>query len=156
MELAAGFASISRDDWRALAAEVLRKSGVEAGSPEEALSRQTYDGVTIAPLYDADDLPGDPGPPGVAPYVRGARAVAGWDVRQRHAVADPEAVMADLENGVTSLWLVVGDGAIPVGELGAVLKDVYLDLAPIVLEAGIGPARPPRSCSAWPPPAAPR
>ncbi|MGW3342402.1 methylmalonyl-CoA mutase family protein [Nonomuraea rubra] len=136
MELAAGFASLSRDDWRALAAEVLRKSGAEAGSAEEALSRQTYDGVTVAPLYDADDLPGDPGAPGAAPYVRGARAVAGWDVRQRHAVADPEAVLADLENGVTSLWLVVGDGAIPVGELGAVLKDVYLDLAPIVLEAG--------------------
>ncbi|NJP88006.1 methylmalonyl-CoA mutase [Nonomuraea sp. FMUSA5-5] len=136
MELAAGFASISRDDWRALAAEVLRRSGIEAGSPEEALSRATYDGVTVAPLYDADDLPGDPGLPGAAPYVRGARAAGGWDVRQRHAVADPEAVLADLENGVTSLWLVVGDGAIPVGELGAVLKDVYLDLAPIVLEAG--------------------
>ncbi|MGR6921275.1 methylmalonyl-CoA mutase family protein [[Actinomadura] parvosata] len=136
MELAAGFASISRDDWRALAAEVLRRSGIEAGSPEEALSRATYDGVTVAPLYDAGDLPGDPGLPGAAPYVRGARAAGGWDVRQRHAVADPEAVLADLENGVTSLWLVVGDGAIPVGELGAVLKDVYLDLAPVVLEAG--------------------
>ncbi|MGP4098472.1 methylmalonyl-CoA mutase family protein [Nonomuraea sp. KM90] len=148
MELAAGFASISRDGWRALAVEVLRKSGVETGSPEEALSRTTYDGVTVAPLYDADDLPGDPGLPGAAPYLRGSRALAdraadrgadraaGWDVRQRHAVADPEAVLADLENGVTSLWLVVGDGAIPVGSLGAVLKDVYLDLAPVVLEAG--------------------
>ncbi|MEV0383867.1 methylmalonyl-CoA mutase subunit beta [Nonomuraea sp. NPDC050643] len=136
MELAAGFAPTSRDDWRALALEVLRRSGAEAASPEEALSRTTYDGVTVAPLYDLDDLPGDPGPPGAAPYVRGARAVAGWDVRQRHAVADPEAVLADLENGVTSLWLVVGDDAIPVGSLGTVLKDVYLDLAPVVLEAG--------------------
>ncbi|WP_043639138.1 methylmalonyl-CoA mutase subunit beta [Nonomuraea candida] len=136
MELAAGFASISRDDWRALAAEVLRKSGVETDAPEEALSRTTYDGIRVAPLYDAGDLPGDPGLPGAAPYVRGSRAAAGWDVRQRHAVADPEAVLADLENGVTSLWLVVGDGAIPVGELGRVLQDVYLDLAPVVLEAG--------------------
>jgi methylmalonyl-CoA mutase len=136
MELAAGFASTTRDGWRSLAVEVLRKSGVEAGSPEEALSTETYDGVTVAPLYDLDDLPGDPGMPGAAPYVRGAEAVPGWDVRQRHAVADPEAVVADLENGVTSLWLVVGDGAIPAGELGAVLKDVYLDLAPVVLEAG--------------------
>ncbi|WP_103961265.1 methylmalonyl-CoA mutase subunit beta [Nonomuraea solani] len=136
MELAAGFASTSRDDWRELALEVLRKSGVEAGSPEEALSRTTCDGVTVAPLYDAGDLPGDPGPPGAAPYVRGATAAPGWDVRQRHAVADPEAVLADLENGVTSLWLVVGDGAIPVESLETVLKDVYLDLAPIALEAG--------------------
>ncbi|TDE55778.1 methylmalonyl-CoA mutase [Nonomuraea mesophila] len=136
MELAAGFAPVSRDDWRALAVAVLRKSGIEADSPEEALSTLTYDGVTVAPLYDAGDLPGDPGLPGAAPYVRGARAVAGWDVRQRHTVADPEAVLADLENGVTSLWLVVGPDAVPVGELGTMLKDVYLDLAPVVLEAG--------------------
>ncbi len=136
MELAAGFASISRDDWRALAAEVLRKSGAEAGAPEEVLSRTTYDGITVAPLYDADDLPGAPGVPGATPYVRGSATAAGWDVRQRHAVADPEAVLADLENGVTSLWLVVGPDAIPVGELGTVLQDVYLDLAPVVLEAG--------------------
>ncbi|TDD19762.1 methylmalonyl-CoA mutase subunit beta [Nonomuraea diastatica] len=136
MELAAGFAPVSRDDWRALAVAVLRKSGIEADSPEEALSTLTYDGVSVAPLYDAGDLPGDPGLPGAAPYVRGARAVPGWDVRQRHTVADPEAVLADLESGVTSLWLVAGPGAIPVGELGTVLKDVYLDLAPVVLEAG--------------------
>ncbi|MFI6732149.1 methylmalonyl-CoA mutase family protein [Nonomuraea sp. NPDC050451] len=136
MELATGFESISRDGWRALAVEVLRKSGIETEAPEEALSTATYDGVTVAPLYDLDDLPGDPGLPGEAPYVRGARGTPGWDVRQRHAAADPEAVLADLENGVTSLWLVVGDGAIPVDALGAVLKDVYLDLAPVVLEAG--------------------
>ncbi|GAB2962090.1 methylmalonyl-CoA mutase family protein [Nonomuraea fastidiosa] len=136
MELAAGFAPTSRDDWRALAAQVLRKSGIETDSPEQALSRTTYDGLTIAPLYDANDLPGDPGRPGAAPYVRGSRVRGGWDVRQRHAVPDPDAVLADLENGVTSLWLVVGDGAIPVSALGTVLKDVYLDLAPIVLEAG--------------------
>ncbi|MEU1391045.1 MULTISPECIES: methylmalonyl-CoA mutase family protein [unclassified Nonomuraea] len=136
MELAAGFPPTTRDDWRRLAVEVLRKSGVEAGSPEEALSSPTYDGVPVAPLYDAGDLPGDPGLPGAPPFTRGARARPGWDVRQRHAVADPEAVLADLENGVTSLWLVVGDGAIPVDALPAVLKDVYLDLAPIVLEAG--------------------
>ncbi|MFC4008646.1 methylmalonyl-CoA mutase family protein [Nonomuraea purpurea] len=136
MELAAGFTSTTREDWRTLAVEVLRKSGVEVDSPEAALATTTYDGITVAPLYDQDDLPGDPGLPGAAPYVRGGRTVPGWDVRQRHAVPDPEAVLADLENGATSLWLVVGDGAIPVDALGTVLKDVYLDLAPVVLEAG--------------------
>ncbi|MGW5163196.1 methylmalonyl-CoA mutase subunit beta [Nonomuraea wenchangensis] len=136
MELAAGFTPTTRDDWRELAAAVLRRSGIEAGSPEEALSTPTYDGLTIAPLYDLDDLPGDPGLPGAPPYVRGVRTVPGWDVRQRHAVPDPEAVLADLENGVTSLWLVVGDGAIPPEALAGVLKDVLLDLAPVVLEAG--------------------
>jgi methylmalonyl-CoA mutase len=130
MRLAAGFPSITREDWRALAGEVLRRSGVEGVPPEEALSSPTYDGLRLAPLYDAGDLPAVP------QFDRGARSATGWDVRQRHAVADPEAVLADLENGVTSLWLVVGDGAIGVAELGRVLKDVYLDLAPVVLEAG--------------------
>ncbi|MER7499598.1 methylmalonyl-CoA mutase family protein [Nonomuraea pusilla] len=135
MELAAGFPTTTRDDWRTLAAEVLRRSGVEAAGPEEALSSQTYDGVTLAPLYDAGDLPAAaPGVPGEPPYVRGARATTGWDVRQRHAVPDPEAVLADLENGVTSLWLVTGEGAIPPAALPGVLKDVYLDLAPVALE----------------------
>ncbi|WP_327582797.1 methylmalonyl-CoA mutase subunit beta [Nonomuraea sp. NBC_00507] len=137
MELAAGFEPTTRDGWRALAMQVLRKSGIEAGSPEEALSHATYDGLTVAPLYDMDDLPEDPGLPGAAPYVRGSRAVSGWDVRQRHAVPDAEAVLADLDNGVTSLWLVVGDGAIPVGALETLLAEVALDLAPVVLEAGV-------------------
>ncbi|MER6947645.1 methylmalonyl-CoA mutase subunit beta [Nonomuraea sp. NPDC000554] len=136
MDLAAGFPGTTRDDWRALALAVLRKSGVEAGSPEEALAGHTYDDLTIAPLYDASDLPADPGLPGSPPFVRGSRTSTGWDVRQRHAAPDPEAVLADLENGVTSLWLVIGDDAIPVAELPTVLRDVYLDLAPIVLDAG--------------------
>ncbi|MFC5817654.1 methylmalonyl-CoA mutase family protein [Nonomuraea harbinensis] len=130
MDLAAGFPSTSRDDWRALAIAVLRKSGVDAETPEEALSHSTYDGLAVAPLYDAADLPAS------APFERGSRPAGGWDVRQRHALPDPEAVMADLENGVTSLWLVVGDGAIPVAELPRLLKGVFLDLAPVVLEAG--------------------
>jgi methylmalonyl-CoA mutase len=37
---------------------------------------------------------------------------------------------------VTSLWLVIGEGAIPVDGLGTVLKEVYLDLAPVALDAG--------------------
>ncbi len=130
MDLAAGFPSTDRDDWRALALAVLRKSGVEAATPEEALASGTFDGITVAPLYDAADLPG------AEPFERRARADTGWDIRQRHALADPEAVLADLTGGVTSLWLVVGDGAIPVAELPTLLKDVYLDLAPITLDAG--------------------
>ncbi|WP_449064407.1 hypothetical protein [Planomonospora algeriensis] len=70
---AADFPPPTRDEWRELALGVLRKSGVEASSPEEALASTTYDGVTVAPLYDAADLPGDPGLPGAAPYLR-ARA----------------------------------------------------------------------------------
>jgi len=114
--------------------------------------------VTVAPLYtaeDAGDLPAGAGVPGLPPFVRGARAgaaggtaaggadvdvPAGWDVRQRHADPDValtrEAIAADLENGVSSLWLVLGEGAVPVEALGEVLSDVLLDLAPVTLSGG--------------------
>ncbi|GGK87790.1 methylmalonyl-CoA mutase [Planomonospora parontospora subsp. parontospora] len=129
---AADFPPPARDEWRELALGVLRKSGVQASSPEEALASTTYDGVTVAPLYDAADLPGDPGLPGAAPYLRGARPVrGGWDVRQRHEAADPEAVLADLENGVTSLWLALAPEDLP-----RVLERVHLELISVVLEAG--------------------
>ncbi|GII00200.1 methylmalonyl-CoA mutase family protein [Planobispora takensis] len=126
------FPSTTREQWRELALGVLRKSGAEASSPEEALASVTYDGVTVAPLYDLSDLPGDPGLPGLAPHTRGSRPVAGgWEVRQRHEVADPEAVLADLENGATSLWL-----ALEPQDLPKVLERVHLELVSVTLEAG--------------------
>ncbi|WP_436757499.1 methylmalonyl-CoA mutase family protein [Streptosporangium sp. V21-05] len=128
---AAEFPPVTRDRWRELALGVLRKSGVETGSPEEALASTTHDGVTIAPIYDASDLPGDPGLPGAAPYVRGSRPEGGWEVRQRHEEPDPEAILADLENGVTSLWLTLAPEDLP-----RALAPVYLDLVSITLDAG--------------------
>jgi methylmalonyl-CoA mutase len=61
-------------------------------------------------------------------------------VRQRHAHPDValtrEAVVADLENGGTSVWVALGEGAVPVTALGEVLADVYLDLAPVAVSGG--------------------
>ncbi|MER6826116.1 methylmalonyl-CoA mutase family protein [Streptosporangium sp. NPDC000563] len=128
---AAEFPPVTRDRWRELALGVLRKSGVETDSPEEALAFTTYDGVTIAPIYDASDLPGDPGLPGAAPYVRGSRPEGGWEVRQRHEVPDPEAILADLENGVDSLWL-----ALDPEDLPRALERVHLNLISVTLDAG--------------------
>jgi methylmalonyl-CoA mutase len=153
LALAAEFAAATRDQWRDLVAGVLRKAGRhDLPEPvEEALRRTVATGVSVAPLYtaeDAGDLPAAAGLPGLAPFVRGARAggdpesgvPAGWDVRQRHALPDvagtKEAIAADLENGVTSLWLVLGGGAIPVESLGDVLSDVLLDLAPVTVQGG--------------------
>ncbi|GAA2382345.1 methylmalonyl-CoA mutase family protein [Streptomyces coeruleofuscus] len=142
LELAGDFPDVPHEQWQRLVAGVLRKSGkeVEGAEAEEALSTALEDGLRTRPLYTAHDTAPEPGLPGFAPFVRGGRAegntLGGWDVRQRHAVADGGAVLADLENGVTSLWLAVGDGGIPVPELGRVLDGVHLDLAPVVLDAG--------------------
>ncbi|MGV9242783.1 methylmalonyl-CoA mutase family protein [Streptomyces sp. NPDC003710] len=142
LELAGEFPDVPHEQWQRLVAGVLRKSGkdVEGAEAEEALFTALEDGLTTRPLYTARDIAPEPGLPGFAPFVRGGRAegntVGGWDVRQRHTVADAAAVLADLENGVTSLWLTVGEGGIPVPALGRVLDGVYLDLAPVVLDAG--------------------
>lgn len=148
LQLAAEFPPATRDRWRELALAVLRKSA-DVDDPEQALATLTYDGITLRPLYDASDLPGRPaGLPGLPPYTRGARpeggVAAGWDVRQRHAHPDPavtrEAVLADLENGATSLWFALGEGGLDPAALPAVLDGVYLDLAPVVLDAGAATA----------------
>lgn len=152
LSLAAEFPDATHEQWQRLVEGVLRKSGKDASgtAAEEALSTALEDELTARPLYtagdtgDPGDTPADPGYPGFAPYVRGGRpggaAAGGWDVRQRHARTEPdrtnEAVLADLENGVTSLWLTVGASGVPVDALAAALDGVYLDLAPVALDAG--------------------
>ncbi|MFJ2173544.1 methylmalonyl-CoA mutase family protein [Streptomyces sp. NPDC087851] len=157
LSLAAEFPDATREQWQNLVSGVLRKSGrdVAGAAAEEALSTPLQDGLFTRPLYTAEDAPGGAsdgtggapglgGFPGFAPFTRGGRpqggAVSGWDVRQRHTRSDPtltnEAVLSDLENGVTSLWLTVGADGVPVPALAAALDGVYLDLAPVALDAG--------------------
>ncbi|MFF4836058.1 methylmalonyl-CoA mutase family protein [Streptomyces sp. NPDC001315] len=142
LSLAAEFPDTTHEQWQRLVAGVLRKSGkdVSGDAAEDTLSTALEDGLLTRPLYTARDAAPDPGFPGFAPFVRGGRAegntTGGWDVRQRHTTADNAAVLTDLENGVTSLWLVVGDGGVPVESLGDVLDGVLLDLAPVALDAG--------------------
>ncbi|HEY0576274.1 MAG TPA: methylmalonyl-CoA mutase family protein [Pseudonocardia sp.] len=148
LTLAGDFPPATRDEWRELVAGVLRKAGRlpenQSGPVEDLLASTLAEGVTVAPLYTAEDCPPKPGAPGLAPFVRGARPLGaspdGWDLRQRHTdpdvAATTEAVLADLENGATSLWLVLGEGALPVGSLPVVLEKVMLELAPVALDAG--------------------
>jgi methylmalonyl-CoA mutase len=132
--LAGEFPAASRDEWLVLV------DGVLKGRPfDKVLVNRLHDGIDLQPLYTAHDVTAGPaalGLPGTAPFVRGASPVRlGWDVRQHHAVIDARAangaVLADLERGATSLWLRSDPSVI-----GAVLDDVYLDLAGIVLDAG--------------------
>ncbi|MFF8785770.1 methylmalonyl-CoA mutase family protein [Streptomyces sp. NPDC015125] len=147
LPLAAAFPDADREQWQRLVEGVLRKSGVTEATgtaAEDALTTDLQDGIRIRPLYTAEDGTGALGLPGFPPFVRAGRpegtTVAGWDVRQRHVHTDPvranESVLADLENGVTSVWLAVGDGGLPVDGLERALDGVYLDLAAVVLDAG--------------------
>ncbi|MFD6532522.1 methylmalonyl-CoA mutase family protein [Streptomyces sp. NPDC060184] len=147
LPLAAEFADASPEQWQTLVEGVLRKSGkdVTGEAALEALSTTLEDGLTTRPLYTSRSDAPPAGLPGFAPFVRGGgpagNAAGGWDVRQRHALTDPfrlnEALLADLENGVTSLWLGVGGpGGVPVSGLDRALDGVLLDLAPVALDAG--------------------
>ncbi|MGW2062799.1 methylmalonyl-CoA mutase family protein, partial [Streptomyces sp. NPDC001937] len=147
LSLAAEFPDPAHEQWQSLVEGVLRKSGkdVAGSAAEEALSTTVEDGLITRPLYTSRDDAPDAGFPGFAPFTRGSKAEGnvanGWDVRQRHSLTDParlnEAVLADLENGVTSLWLTVGGATgVPVSGLARALDGVYLDLAPVVLDAG--------------------
>jgi methylmalonyl-CoA mutase len=148
LRLASEFTPAARDQWQSLVEKVLRRAGADVdghdGPVEELLASKTFDGFSLEPLYTAADESTDPGFPGLPPFTRGGRpegvVATGWDVRQRHAHPDPaitrQAVLTDLENGVTSLWLVVGPSGVPLDTLPKVLDEVYLDLAPVTLDAG--------------------
>ncbi|MDN5852417.1 MAG: methylmalonyl-CoA mutase family protein [Actinomycetia bacterium] len=143
-DLSAAYAS-----WQRAVAGVLAKAGKAdadafGSEPERFLDTQTYDGVTIAPLYTpADELPESP-PPGQAPFTRGTRAGGGWHVSARYgeggdAPATNRLIVDDLNNGVSSVWLGVdpaGANGVGPAEVGAALEGVLLDLAPVRLDAG--------------------
>ncbi|MGV9295856.1 methylmalonyl-CoA mutase family protein [Amycolatopsis sp. NPDC003676] len=148
LALAAEFPTADRAQWQELVAGVLRKSGRLpedfAGAPESKLVSRTYDGIEIQPLYTSDDAGGDLGFPGLPPFVRGARPEGvvdtGWDIRVRHQREDVRAanaaILADLEGGASSVWLRLGDGSLPISALADALNEVYVGLAPVVLDAG--------------------
>ncbi|WP_235999792.1 methylmalonyl-CoA mutase family protein [Qaidamihabitans albus] len=148
LALAAEFGPAGREQWQRLVAGVLSKTGALpegfTGAPESLLTSHTYDGIEIQPLYTADDPAPPAGFPGLPPFVRGAtpegHVRGGWDVRALHRTTDPaatnRAVLADLEGGVTSIWLRVGGDALPVDALADALNEMRLDLAPVVLDPG--------------------
>ena len=140
-------------EWEKATAAVLRKTKRLADDAPDSdvwslLAHHTLDGISITPLGTptlTDDL-ADPGLPGQAPFTRGAaatRELDGWDIRAWFTDPDvdvtAEHVVADIENGVNSLWLAVGEGAIPADALARILEPVFVDLAPVVLDAPDAP-----------------
>lgn len=109
---------------------------------EQSLKRMeptTVDGLQFEPMYTSKDAPKKLGAPGVAPFTRGTTIKTGdadaWDVRALHEDPDTDftrkAISADLERGVTSIWLRVGADAIKAADIAGDLKDVILNLAKV-------------------------
>ena len=139
--------------WRSAVAEVLAKSGRLDRSelpdePERLLDSPTYEGFEVHALYTASDGLGESALPGEWPFVRGADrhrdVLAGWKVAEQFPASNftgtaPEgnaAVLGALVDGVSALVLRVGDGGVAPGQLDRWLEGVYLELAPVVLDAG--------------------
>jgi methylmalonyl-CoA mutase len=140
--------------WRTAVAGVLTKSlrrgDADLGDePERLLDNPTYEGFPIRPLYTALDERPEPPLPGEWPFVRGADALrdvnAGWKVADTFPLDERDgqdgaeanaAVLAALNDGVSALVLRVGETGVAPAQLDRLLAGVYLDLAPIVLDAG--------------------
>ncbi|BBA87884.1 methylmalonyl-CoA mutase small subunit [Mycobacterium pseudoshottsii] len=140
-----------RERWRGAVAGVLSKTARpdSAGfgdQPERLLNTPTYDGIAIRALYSAfDELP-EPPLPGEWPYVRGGDALrdvnSGWKVVE--AVPQPDASVVDanqallgmLGDGVSALLVRVGDHGVAPDQLEGLLAGVYLNLAPVIVDAG--------------------
>lgn len=123
----------TRAEWEAATSAVLRKARrMSHDDPDDLvwskLTRTTLDGIDVAPLGTPDlleDL-----------TTRGRPTRAGdWDIRSQLSVTDAKAgneqALVDLEGGVTSLWLTLGDEP----DFETLLSGVFVDLAPVVLES---------------------
>ncbi len=137
MPLAADFPPVSQDDWLEAVGKVLKGKDFD-----KVLRSATADGLVVDPLYTRDGAADVAQTPQVGVSRRAtniAGLTAGWDVRQRHGLADTastnEAILTDLARGVTSIELDMA--GIGLDELEAVLDGVLLDLAPIAL---VGPS----------------
>jgi len=141
----------ARARWRAAVAGVLAKSlrcrGNDAGGlgpePERLLDTPTYEGFAIRALYTAFDALPELPLPGRWPFVRGADALRDVGVGWRVAETFPEdgadgnaAVLTALADGVSALVLRVGSAGVAPAQLEQLLTGVYLDLVPVILDAG--------------------
>ncbi|MDX2428997.1 MAG: methylmalonyl-CoA mutase [Xanthomonadales bacterium] len=102
------FSKKTLDDWRELAVKECK------GKPLEALTWETPEGISVKPLYTAEDIKGLEhldSMPGMAPFVRGPKATmyAGrpWTVRQYAGFSTAEKSNAfyrkNLDSGQTGL-----------------------------------------------------
>lgn len=141
----------ARERWRSAVAEVLakttgRNAADQPGEPERLLDSPTYEGFAVRPLYTALDGRPEQPLPGRWPFVRGGNALrdvkSGWKVAEAYPAPGQSAgeangaVLLALTEGVGALALRAGETGIAAAELDRVLEGVFLELVPVVLDAG--------------------
>ncbi|MFZ0835649.1 MAG: methylmalonyl-CoA mutase small subunit [Mycobacterium sp.] len=132
--------------WRSQVAAGLAKGNPELpAEPERLLDTPTFEGFPIRALYTSLDARPEHPLPGRWPFVRGGDALrdvnAGWKVAEAFpASGDADdlngAVLLALTEGVSALVLRVGAEGVAPDSLGRWLQGVFLELVPIVLDAG--------------------
>ena len=141
-----------REQWRAAVAGVLAKSSrkdpADLGeAPEQLLDSPTYEGFPIRPLYTILDSQPEAPLPGSWPFTRGSDGLrdvkSGWKVAEAFpapgqvSVVDGNvAVLTALTEGTSALILDVGPTGVSADELDRLLEGVFLELVPVVLDAG--------------------
>ncbi len=136
----------ARARWRTAVAGVLDAAGT--AEPERLLETPTYEGFAVRALYTALDGPPEAPPPGCWPFLRGADrdrdVLSGWKVAEcfpapgfSGSAADGNgAVLEALATGVSAVVLRLDGTGIAAAELDRWLAGVYLELAPVMLDAG--------------------
>jgi methylmalonyl-CoA mutase len=139
--------------WRSAVAGVLTKSTRRdpadlPAEPERLLDSPTYEGFPIRPLYTSLDALPEPSLPGQWPFVRGGDGLrdvkSGWKVAEAFpstgsaaVVEGNGAVLLALTEGVSALVLRIGEpDGVAAADLDRLLEGVFLDLVPVVLDAG--------------------
>ncbi len=133
------FPAADPKQWREIAEASLR------GRSVDSLRRRTDSGLELEPVYFAPAHERPSESPGTGSFRRGALVVPpieGWDLRARIARGGPAAInrqaLTELEGGANSLELVGESLRIGSAEqLNEALEGIYLDLAPVALDAGV-------------------
>lgn len=143
---ASGFAPVNEAQWRALVEKALKGADFE-----RKLVHRTADGIAVKPLYARGDALSEAPAPGTAPFTRGTRSSVqglGWDITTAIEAGDAatanRSILAELEGGANGVMVIVagpgqpGVGVTSASDWSTMLTGVYLDLATLHVDAGLG------------------
>lgn len=138
-ELQEQFATWEKDVVKILARSSRKEPSELPTDAWRKLIHTTPEGLEVNPLYTRLDEGDEQAAPGQFPFVRGGsqagRPDSGWFVAEQFSAGDDakaanETLLGALEQGTSALWLDASAGDIP-----ALLKGVYLELTPLIVDS---------------------